>query len=187
MIGYLSGTVKFKNPDSLIVEVGGIGYQVFVPLFIWQNHQIGQAEEFLIYTHIKEDAFSLYGFINPADKQMFVNLIAISGIGPKIALTIISHAHGANKIIRAIQEADVDYFTAIKGLGKKGAQRLIVDLKPKLGSLKELEFETEQDLDLLEALKGLGFSSPEIKKAIKGIKKDLPLEEKIRLALKRQS
>ncbi|MBU1931779.1 Holliday junction branch migration protein RuvA [Patescibacteria group bacterium] len=187
MIGYLKGTTIAKEDNNLLILVQGVGYQVNVPNFVWQACQLNQPQELLIYTHVKEDEISLYGFLNPTDKQMFTSLITVSGIGPKIALAIISHARGANKIIRAIQEADVDYFTTVKGLGKKGAQRLIVDLKPKLGSLKELEFETEQDLDLVEALKGLGFSSPEIKKAIKGIKEDLPLEEKIRLALKQQS
>lgn len=184
MIGYLSGTIQAKETDSLIVVVKGVGYQVFVPVFVWQNSQVNQPAELLIYTHVKEDAISLYGFTNPTDKQMFVSLISVSGIGPKIALTILSYSRGASKIIKAIQDAEVEYFTSIKGLGKKGAQRIIIDLKGKIGGLKELEFETEQDTDLLDALRGLGFSGQEIKKAAQGIKADLPLEEKIRLALK---
>ena len=110
--------------------------------------------------------------------------MSVSGIGPKTALTIISYANGVKNIIKAVQNADVDFFSSIKGIAKKTSQRIIVDLNPKIGGLKDLEFEAEQDRDLIEALNKLGFSKDEIKKAIKGIKKDLPLEEKIKFALK---
>lgn len=185
MIGYLSGTIKSKEFDSLIVDVSGVGYKVFAPLFVWQNCQLNDKKEFLIHTYVREGEISLFGFLKPADKQMFVNLISVSGIGPKLALNIISYSRGSDNVTRAIQEADVDFFTSIKGLGKKSAQRVIVDLKPKIGGLKDLEFEKDIDQDLINALKGLGFSREEIKKSIKGIKENLPLEEKIRLALKK--
>ncbi|GAG34403.1 unnamed protein product, partial [marine sediment metagenome] len=94
---------------------------------------------------------------------------------------------GAKNIVRAIQNADVNFFESIKGIGKKAAQRIIIDLKSKIGGLKDLEFETEVNRDLIEALKGLGFSKEEIKKSIKGIKKDLTIEEKIKAALKQQN
>lgn len=186
MIGYLSGTIKFKETNSLILEVNQVGYQVFTPLFVWQNCQVKEKKKLFIYTHVRENEISLFGFENQADKQIFINLLSVSGIGPKLALNIISYSQGTHNIIEAIQEADVGFFVSIKGLGKKRAQRVIVDLKPKIGGLKDLEFETEQDRELTEALKGLGFSGEEIKKSVKGIKKDLPLEEKIRLALRKQ-
>ena len=185
MIGSLVGIIKFKEIDSLIVEVNGVGYQIFTPLFVWQNCKVNDKKELLIYTHVKENEISLFGFLDSENKQIFVNLLSVSGIGPRLALNIISFSRGSGSIINAIQEADVDFFTSIKGVGKKSGQRIIVDLKSKIGGLKDLEFETEQDLDLLEALKGLGFSREEIKKSVKGIKKDLPLEEKLRLALKK--
>jgi len=184
MIGFLSGIIQAKTGQTLIINVSGVGYQVWVPIWIYQNSNLNDPAEFLIYTHVREDEISLYGFNQPTDKDIFINLISVSGIGPKIALNILSQAKGSQRIIKAIQAADVDYFTQIKGLGKKGAQRIIVDLKTKLGSLKDLEFETEQDQDLLEALKGLGFSPQEIKKAVKDIKPKLPLETKVKLALK---
>ncbi|MBL7078366.1 Holliday junction branch migration protein RuvA [Candidatus Shapirobacteria bacterium] len=184
MIGYLAGKIKSKETDSLIVKVGGVGYQIFTPLFTWQNCQINDEKEFFVYTHVRENEISLFGFLSLADKQLFIDLISVSGVGPRIAMNIISYSRGSSGIIRAIQEADVEFFTSIKGLGKKSSQRIIVDLKSKLGGLKELVFEADQDQDLLAALKGLGFSREEIKKAVKGIKKDLPLEKKIRLALK---
>lgn len=184
MIGYLEGTIKSKESNSLILDVRGVGYRVFTPLFIWQGCQVKEKKEFLIYTYVKEDELSLFGFLKPTDKEMFISLISVSGIGPKLALNIISYSRGSNKVIRAIQKADVDFFVSIKGLGRKSAQRIIVDLKSKIGGLKELEFEAEQDQDLLTALRGLGFSREEIKESVKGIKKNLSLEEKIRLALK---
>jgi len=187
MIGYLSGIIKFKEANYLIVQVNGIGYQVLTPSFIWQECQVNDKKEFFIYTHVREDEISLFGFLNQADKQIFISLLSVSGIGPKLALNILSYSRGAEKIIKAIQEADVEFFLSVKGLGKKISQRVIVDLKSKIGGLKELEFETEQDQDLLEALKRLGFATDEIRKALRGIKKDLPLEEKIRQVLKNAS
>lgn len=185
MIGYLSGTVKLKETDSIVLDVNGVGYLVRTPLSVWQDCRIGDKKELLIYTHVRDEEISLYGFTDPLDKKTFLNLISVSGVGPKIGLNILSQAQGAQNIIKAIQEADVEFFTSIKGLGKKISQRIIVDLKPKIGGIKDLEFEAEPDADLTEGLKGLGFSREEIKKAVKGIGKELPLEEKLKLALKK--
>lgn len=184
MIGLLSGTIKSKEIDSLILDVGGVGYQIFTPSFVWRKCKVDDKKSLFIHTHVREDDISLFGFASVGGKKMFVDLISVSGIGPKLALSILSHARGPNRIIQAIQKADVDFFMTVKGVGKKSSQRLIVDLKPKIGDLEDLDFETEEDGELFEALEGLGFSKKEIKKAVKGVKKDLPLEEKIRLALK---
>lgn len=184
MIGYLTGSIKFKELNYLIVDVNKVGYQIFVPFFIWQNCQINQTYEFYIYTCVREDEITLYGFAKKEEKQIFTHLISVSGIGPKLAMNIISSAGSAAKIINAIQTADVDFFQNIKGVGKKSSQRIIVDLKSKIGSLQELDLQAEIDSDLFEALKGLGFSGEEIKKSTKGIDKSLSLEEKIKSALK---
>ena len=185
MIGYLKGQIKERTPEKLIIDVHGVGYELSVPHYVWQNCPQGKKKAFLVYTHVRDDEISLYGFLKSSDREIFVQMIGVSGIGPRLALNILATSRGANRIIKAISEADVDFFMAVKGLGKKSAQRLIVDLKGKIGGLKELEFEAEQDQDLLEALKGLGFSKEEIKKSVKGIKKDLALEDKIRQALKK--
>jgi Holliday junction DNA helicase RuvA len=193
MIGFLKGTIQSKNANSLIIDVHGVGYQVFAPLFLIQELKLDNPIALFIYTHVREDELSLFGFSSQEEKQIFLHLISVSGIGPKLSLNILSAANGAKNIIKAIQNAQVDFFENIKGVGKKSAQRIIVDLKSKIGGLKELEFEAEADRDLVEALKGLGFSHEEIKKSIlnvnknlehKRIKKDLSLEEKIKLALK---
>jgi len=187
MIGYISGIIKFKEIDSLIIDVRGVGYELRVPSFVWEDAKLEQKKSFFIHTHVKEDELSLYAFTSPEDKQVFRYLISVSGIGPRSALNILSYANGGSNVVKAIQKADVDFFCSIKGLGKKSSQRIIVDLRAKIGGLKDLEFEAEADRDLIEALKGLGFSRNEIKKSIKGIKKNLSLEEKIKVALRQQN
>ncbi len=184
MIGYLSGKILEKETDSLIVKVGGIGYKVFVPFFVWKRCRLGSKKEFFVHTWVREDQISLFGFLDKESKKIFVLLTSVSGIGPKLALSVVSCAQGADDVVKAIQQADVDFFTAIKGLGKKSAQRIIVDLKSKIGGVKDLELEMAEDEELIQALRGLGFSSQEIKKSIKGVKANLPLEKKIRLALR---
>ncbi|PIS09618.1 Holliday junction branch migration protein RuvA [Candidatus Beckwithbacteria bacterium CG10_big_fil_rev_8_21_14_0_10_34_10] len=184
MIGFLKGIVSFIENDSIILNVKDVGYHLFIPLYFLQDLKVGDSKEFFVHTHVKENALDLYGFSTFSEKDIFTLLLSVGGIGPKLALTIVSYSNGPKNIIKAIKEAQVDFFESIKGIGKKAAQRIIVDLKSKLGGLKELEFEGMEDVDLIEALKGLGFENKEIKKAVKGIKKDLPLEEKIRLSLK---
>ncbi len=193
MIGFLKGTIQSKNANSLIIDVHDIGYQVFTPLFLIQELELDNPVALFIYTHVREDELSLFGFSTQEEKQIFLYLISVSGIGPKLSLNILSSANGAKNIVNAIKNANVDFFENIKGVGKKSAQRIIIDLKSKIGGLKELEFEAEADRDLIDALKSLDFSHEEIKKSIlnvnkslhnKRIKKDLSLEEKIKLALK---
>lgn len=183
MIGFLEGTVQEKPLGQLLVRVGGLGFLLAVPDSIWRQCPKGKRQTFLVYTHVREDELSLYGFLKASDRDIFTKMIGVSGIGPKLALTVLSQARGADRIIRAISQADVDFFVAVKGLGKKSAQRLIVDLKPQIGSLKELDLAERTDPELLEALESLGFSKQEMSKAVKGIDQELPLEEKIKLAL----
>ena len=185
MIGFLSGIVKFKEENSLIIDVRGVGYELHTPVFVWRECKKESKKNFFIYTYVKENELTLFGFLNTEDKKIFLHLISVSGVGPKTAMTILSYANGAKNIVKAIQKADVSFFESIKGIGKKASQRIIVDLKSKIGGLKDLEFETEADRDLIEALKGLGFSQNEIKKSIKGIDAKLSLEKKIKRALRK--
>ena len=185
MIGFLSGQIKSKQKDNLILNVNGVGYVICLPEFVLKDCQVNTQAEFLIYTYVREDEISLFGFTQPTDREIFIQLISVSGIGPRLAAAVLSHAQGADRVIKSIRNADVNFFTQVKGLGKKGAQRIIVDLKSKLGSLEELKFDSEADNDLVEALKGLGFSKPEIQKATKDINTSLSLEEKIKQALKK--
>ncbi len=186
MIGYLKGKILFKEEDCLIVEASNIGWQVYVPVHILHRAKREKEIELFVYTQMREDTLKLFGLPSIEDKKIFQQLMSVSGIGANLALAVISYSVDCRKIIKAIQTADVEFFKAVKGVGKKSAQRIIVDLKGKVGSVKELEFERETDKDLVEALEGLGFSNKEIKEAIKGIDEELTLEEKIKKALSKQ-
>jgi holliday junction DNA helicase RuvA len=184
MIGSLKGKIQTIQKSFLILDVRDVGYQIFIPHFELTGLKLNDKKEYFIYTYVKEDQITLYGFSSLEDQEIFINLISIAGIGPKTAINILSYSNGSKNIVRAVQEADVDFFSEIKGIAKKTAQRIIVDLKPKIGSIKDIEFETEADRDLVDALYGLGFSKDEVKKAIKGIDKNLSLQEKLKQALK---
>lgn len=187
MIAYLKGIVKDKENNYLILDVNNVGYKIYVPFFVLEKITAGQTYEFYIYTHVREDLLDLYGFTLKQDKDIYLNLISVSGVGPKTALNIISSSKGYPGITKAIQEADAEFFSNIKGIGKKTGQKIIIELKSKLGSIKELDLTTDIDEDLINALKKFGFTYPEIKKSLKGIDKNLSLEEKIMQALKNQN
>lgn len=184
MISYLSGVVLDKLPTELTVLTGGVGYQVAVPARVSADLKLQAQVNLHIYTHVREDTISLFGFTEKTDRRLFAQLISVSGIGPKTALAILSIST-ADSIASAVREADVDFFSAIPGIGRKSAQRIIVDLKSKLGTIKELDL-SEPDSSAHQALKSLGFSKEEASKAISKIthKAELSDPELIRLALK---
>lgn len=157
MIAYLEGSALVKK-DHLIVLTGGVGYLVFVGSKILSSITTsGENIALYIYSHIKEDRFELYGFQNEEDLEIFKMLIAISGVGPKTALAL-SNA-GTNQLIEAVQQAQTSFFTSVPRVGKKLAQKIIIELKSKLGSLKELNLGTlsPKAQDVMDALLGLGF------------------------------
>ena len=187
MIASLKGIVEGKNNQSAIVDVNGVGYKVLLTTNILSKLIVGQKVKFFIYTHVREDALDLYGFLNQEDLQLFEHLIGVSGVGPKTALGVFS-VGGAENIISAVTKADLDFFTAVPRLGKKNAQRIIIDLKGKLGSLADLDLSTDfssESLEITSALKTFGFTASEAREAIKSVNgKAQTLEEKIKLALK---
>lgn len=188
MINSLSGNITDISGNELTIEVAGVGYQVYLPLRSVSKLAIDQSVSVHVHTHVREDALVLYGFIDKQDKVMFHHLLSVSGIGAKSALNILSQAK-ANEIATAIRVADVDFFTHIPGLGKKSAQRIIVDLKSKLGTAKELDLsgqDSPQFSQALLGLKSLGFSAQEAKEALAKIanKHELTESELIRQALK---
>jgi Holliday junction DNA helicase RuvA len=155
MIASLRGKLLSKRPDSLIVDVHGVGYSVQVPLTLISSLPHEQAEIFLyIHTHVREDALQLYGFRAEDEKRIFTTLIGISGIGPKTALNLLSTIP-PEKFYAAIHEEDVDVLCKVPGLGKKTAHRLILELKEKLPSFREKK-NTVYD-DTLSALVNLGY------------------------------
>lgn len=171
MISYLEGVLKFKGINNLIVVINGVGYKVYVPSDIITSAIVDKPTSLFIHTHVKEDALDLYGFPTQEDLVMFELLLGVSGIGPKTALNIFSNGK-LPKIKAAIVKGDVDFFTTVPRLGRKNAQKIIIELRSKLGSLVDLDLTAESGefKEIVDALKEFGFSVGEAKDALKFIK-----------------
>lgn len=183
MIGFLSGTVKDKYP--IIIDVAGVGYIVHVPDQTAEHLKINSLVQLYIHTHVREDALDLYGFLTKEELRLFELLLTVSGIGPRTGLTIMNR--GVTEIEKAVRESDVEFFTMIPRLGKKNAQKIIIELKNKLGSVHELNLKESSDGEtkqIVEALQSMGFARNEILIAIKKLDAtDVSVEQKIRRAL----
>lgn len=188
MIGLLTGTVVYKTDSSLILDVLGVGYKVLVPQPVLATTPL-QTEhiKLFIYTHVREEALELYGFLAPEDLQIFEYLIGVSGVGPKSALGVFSIG-SRSEIVTAIAKGDVDFFTAVPRLGKKNAQKIIIELKSKIGSTEDLDIsgrETAGAGDVVDALQAFGFTPKEARRALRSIDGQAQTpEEQVRLALK---
>jgi Holliday junction DNA helicase RuvA len=202
MIGRLTGQATTTQTNQIILDVHGVGYLVNVPSrdlakLNLVNTELSsvpkltthnsQLTTLFIHTHVKEESLDLYGFRNQPDLQLFKHLITVSGVGPKLALTILSQ-HTADEITSAISKADTTFFQTITGIGKKNAQKIIVELKSKFGSLQELDLSDEEQQthqDLIAALKSLGYNMPEIKPLLKQIPPEAKTtENQLKYALK---
>lgn len=180
MIAKLTGKPEILDNQSIILDINGVGYKVF---FNPKSNQLLPSTLF-IHTHVKDDALDLYGFISKEELQLFKLLISVSGIGPKTGINVM--AKGVEAITQAVSRADVDFFTTIPRLGRKNAQKIIIELKSKLGSLKELDLtsETSATKDVINALIGLGFSRVEAREALNQVSDQPTLEAKISQAIK---
>lgn len=187
MIGFLKGEVFLRVDNSIILDVKGVGYKVLAASDVLSKANKGASLELFIYTHVREDNISLFGFLESLDLKLFENLIGISGIGPKTAMAIFSTG-ARSTIVNAIIKGDVDFFTSVPRLGRKNAQKIIIELKNKFGGDGEidlLEYDSKDNKEIISGLESFGFSKKEAISAIKEIdKKDGTVEEKIRLALK---
>lgn len=188
MIGSLNGIVSSYNNRNLLLEVGGVGYKVTISKDVLSKiSNTGQKLKLFTFTYVREDVLELYGFLELDDLDLFEKLINVSGIGPKTAMGIFSIGSRDN-IIDAILNANVDFFEKVPRLGHKNAQKIIIELKSKIGGGKELDLtdaERETNKSLINALKSFGFNKSESLDAIKGIKNEgVTLEEKVKLALK---
>lgn len=182
MIGALTGKIFDASKNPLIIMVGGVGYSVSVPK---GTFPIGKTITLFTHTHVREDALELYGFVTREELELFELLLSVSGIGPKTALPIVGQSVQA--VTRAVGESDVDFFTTIPRLGRKNAQKIIIELKSKLGSIRDLDLSEESTSatkQALDALLSMGF---EKKEAIGALRKltiqDATIEQKIRKAL----
>jgi len=177
MIAYLSGTLLHKEADKIVIDVEGVGYEVFVPSStLAKLPDVGQSLRIHIHTHMSDSQLHLYGFDSVAEKQVFKKLMSVSGIGPKLASTMIS-AMPYGELIQAIVTENIDALKAIGGVGPKTAQRVAIELKDKFkdaafdGTIsRTLTANSEGgDFDVMQALMTLGYSDQQARKALRAV------------------
>lgn len=186
MIAAVKGIVELLDTPYIIIDVNGVGYKVLVASSIFSSSKVGEQIKLFTYTHVREDTLELYGFLGLSDLKLFEQLLSISGIGPKTAIGIFTLG-SANEITQAIVSGDAEFFTGVPRLGRKNAQKIIIELKGKFGEdrhidLSEKDGETGQ---IVSALRQFGFSNREAIEAVRATKGEGEnTEEKIRMALK---
>jgi len=178
MIARLKGTLAVKQPDHLVIEVGGVGYRVFTPLSTYYDlPPDGRPVELTIHTHVSSEAINLYGFASESEKQLFELLLAVSGIGPRLALNILSGIQ-APDLAQALAQSDRGRLQAIPGVGKKTAERMIVELSEKAvglawvreaGPLPEVSEEEGLKADALSALANLGYNRQQAERVVEAV------------------
>lgn len=188
MIAKIRGKVEFLKDNYVIIDVGGLGYKVYLTSYTLGKIAGNEEVELFTYTHVREDILALYGFLSQNELEMFELLISISGIGPKAALGILTIA-SVDAIRMAVLNEDTSVLTKVSGVGKKTAERVILELKSKIAKLPAGssvgEEKVSSDNEVLEALLGMGYSSFEAREAVKNLPKESKdLSEKIRLALR---
>ncbi|KKS96521.1 MAG: Holliday junction ATP-dependent DNA helicase RuvA [Candidatus Giovannonibacteria bacterium GW2011_GWA1_43_15] len=178
MIGHLEGKVLFKGERYVVLDVGGVGYKIFVSASS-KNLSIGESAKLWTHLHVKEDALELYGFLHQAELEFFESLISISGIGPRSALGVLALAP-VDSLKRAISSGDTSYLTKISGIGRKTAEKIVLELKDKMGfgkaSFGGEEF--KEDTDILDALIALDYSQREAREMLQKIPSNIRGREK---------
>jgi holliday junction DNA helicase RuvA len=178
-----------RTPDGIVVDVGGVGYLVAATPSVLRRADGGGELTVETYLHVREDALQLYGFAEPSERELFLHLLAVSGIGPKVALSVVSSAPAA-ELRRAIVLQDPARFQAIPGIGKKTAERIVLELKEKLGSEDVVALPslpgapTSAHVVARDALVELGYTVVEAETALARTDPDLPAEERVREALR---
>jgi len=186
MIGKLTGTLSDKNPPMLLVDCGGVGYEVHVPMSTFYNlPAVGDKVSLLTHFVVREDAQILYGFGSPAEREAFRQLIKISGVGPRTALSVLS-GMSVSELAQAVTLQEAGRLVKVPGIGKKTAERLLLELKGKLGADIGLPASVANDAqaDILQALLALGYSDKEAAVSLKALPADVGVSDGIKLALK---
>ena len=197
MIASLTGRLAFKAPTYLVLDVHGVGYEVLIPLSTYYGlPNLSESTSLSVHTHVREDAIQLFGFLTSQEKDAFVLLTSVSGVGPKLALSLLS-ALPVSSLVSAIRSGDVEKLTTVPGIGTKSAGRLVLELKDKVEKLHTGASSAHdspgqgQDAifdDALSALVNLGYRPQDAKESLKQVKKATPesivLKDMIREALK---
>ena len=195
MIAHLTGKLTHKSPDHIVVDVNGVGYQVFVPLStFYALPDVGREVSLNIHTHLREAALKLFGFYTEEELKIFEQLITINKVGPKLAVTILSGMPPAD-LLSAINSSDVGKLNTIPGIGRKMAERLTLEMRDKLADIsREFAAKTEDSAprnglfdDALSALVNLGYKKNEVEKTLKSVysqgKQEVSLENLIKKSL----
>lgn len=187
MIATLRGEVSQIEDNAIILEVGGVGLRVFVPATLRTKLKAGEAAFLFTHLVVREDALTLYGFESQADRELFTILLGVDGVGPKVALSVLS-TMTLDAVQRAVFADEADLLSRVPGVGKKTAQKMALHLKDKLkptDALARVAAMSDKDSEVLAALTALGYSVVEAQAAIQSIAKDAPddVEERLRLAL----
>jgi holliday junction DNA helicase RuvA len=175
MIAHLRGKLLAKHPNQIVIETGGVGYEVTISVPTFSDLPGNGAEVALyIYTHVREDIIALYGFLHPAEKELFEQLMTVSGIGAKLAITILS-GMAADDLAEAIRGDDVARLTKIPGIGKKTAERMVLELRDKLPAARVAKTSepiiSEVEEDVLSALLNLGYARADAKNVLLDVRK----------------
>ena len=189
MISTLSGVISEKLGDVVVIECAGVGYGLSVSNEDFGTLAVGKPAKMYVYEHIRENAHDLFGFCSLSTKQLFEQLLSVNGVGPKMALSILSIG-SVDQVKQAIAGGDTKFISQANGVGKRVAERVVVDLKDKLGlvsSLGATDFLVVPSASSDEAIQGLvalGFSAQDAAIALKDVDQALPVEERIKAALK---
>ncbi len=188
MIAFVTGEVAYKELDHVIINRGGIGFRIYTSLHSLET--IAEGEEAVFYTHlvVREDDMSLYGFTQKEEMELFLLLITVKGIGPKVAIGVLSGLK-PSQLVEALVNQDVTMLTKAPGIGKKTAERMILELKDKVDVMGNLAPAVEQavgisDEEVIEALTGLGYHRSEVMAVLPSIDASLAVEDKIKQGLK---
>ena len=194
MIALLNGTIAYKSIDHVILDVNGVGYRLMIPLSSYYSLPEEGQTRFFVHTHVRDDAILLFGFLTTDEKEMFSILISVSGVGPKLAINILSHIP-AGELTSALASGDIKRLSSLPGIGKKTAERLVLELKDKVPQISapatgdtstELNRQRDSLEDLISALVNLGYKENLAKKAVETMElsPEATFEESLKAALK---
>jgi holliday junction DNA helicase RuvA len=184
MISRLSGTILEKDGKSLILDVGGVGYRIFVTNSDLAATHEGVKKTFFTHLAVREDSMNLYGFLSREELSLFELLITVSGIGPRSAISVLSIA-GGDAVRRAVSSGETTYLTKVSGIGRKTAEKIIIELREKIGKIEGGSESVQEEVDAIEALRSLGYSQNEARDALKKIGQQIcGAGNKVKAALK---
>lgn len=183
MIGRLRGVIADRGHETIVLDVAGVGYLVAVtPRTLTDLPGVGEEVVLHTHLHVREDQLALYGFASLPDKDLFGLLLGVSGVGPKVAMAMLG-TMTYEQLSAAVSSDDIAALTAVPGIGKRSAQKLLLELKPKMDVLDEASYGSSAVSEVREALEGLGYGADEIRGTLVDMPDDLPIEEMVRRSL----